>query len=55
MKSADGKTLRVNLEIAINQSSFIAEYIENEKAEYEDQIEVHEGLTLNEISINLAE
>ena len=55
LKSSDGKTIRVSLDVAVNQSSFIAEYIENEEAEFADQVSNAENLTLNEVSIDLSE
>ena len=56
LKSSDGETIRVSLDVAVSQSSFIAEYIENEEAEFADQVSnAAENLTLNEVSIDLSE
>ena len=53
LKSVDGHAFKVNLEIAYNQSSFIADYIENEKSEYENQFGDTDGLVFNEVQIDL--
>ena len=53
LKSVDGEKFRVNLAIAYNQSCFIADYIDNEKSEYENQFGSTDGLIFNEVQIDL--
>ena len=55
LKTSDGEILKIDIEIACKQSSFISEYVENEKTEYENQIGNMDGIEVNEVPIDLAE